>query len=321
VLLDLLALGLLASCALLGAWRGAWAAATALAALVGGYACALAGALVLGPATGAALGLPSLAGGAIAGSGAFLAGALAVGLAGRVLRRAADTRRGEAPRSATDRALGALFGAARGAVLVLLVGIGALWLDAARDAAAPAPAPTPAAADTPLRAATRATLARVVEAAASDGGAGGELALRIATRPAETLAALRRVAASPALAALADDRAFWSDVEAGRADFALARPSFRALADDPAVRRELAAAGAIDAVAARDPQAFRAAARPVLLELGPRLARLRRDPELARLAADPALSDALARRDVLALLLHPGLQRVVSRALAPPPPG
>jgi len=200
--------------------------------------------------------------------------------------------------------------------------VAALWLDAARDVAAPAPA-SPVAVDTPLRAATRAALERVVEAAVGgEREAGSELAVRVATRPAETLAALRRVAEHPALAALADDPAFWSDVEAGRADFALARPSFAALARDPVLRSDLAAAGAIEPAAAADPTRFRAALRPVLRELGPRLARLRRDPELQRLAGDPALSDALARRDVFALLAHPGLQRVVSRALAPAaPPG
>jgi len=320
VLLDLVALGLLAFCALLGAWRGAWASGSALAAIVGGYAAALAGALGLGPAAAAALAIAPLFGAALAGSASFLVASLAIGITGRALRRAADARRGDAPRSPLDRSLGALFGMARGAVLVLLLGLAALWLDAVRDAAAPAPSSV-VAVDTPLRAATRAALEQVVEAAVAP-EAGGELAVRVATRPAETIAALRRVAEHPSLAALADDAAFWSDVEAGRPDFALARPSFAALAFDPAVRGDLAAAGAIDPAAAGDPARFRAALRPVLVELGPRLARLRRDPELRQLAGDPALSDALARRDVLALLAHPGLQRVVSRALAPAaPPG
>jgi membrane protein required for colicin V production len=321
VLLDLVALGLLALCALLGAWRGAWASASSLAAVVGGYAAAVAGALALGPAATAALGVPPLLGGAAAGTGAFLVAALTIGLAGRALRRAADERRGDAPRSPADRALGALFGASRGAVLVLLLGVAGLWLDAARELAGPDTVRVPAL-DTPLRAATRATLARVAEAAVDQEGTGSELAVRVATRPAETLAALRRVAEHPALAALADDPGFWSEIEAGRAEIALARPSFLALARDPAVRSDLALAGAVDPAAAADPARFRAAVRPVLVELGPRLAHLRNDPELQRLAADPSLSDAIARRDVVALLAHPGLQRVMARALAPAaPPG
>jgi uncharacterized membrane protein required for colicin V production len=319
MLLDGLALVLLGVCALLGAQRGAWASGASLASVLGGYAAAVAGALWLGPAAGAALGVPALLGGAAAGTACFLLAALAIGLAGRALRRAADTRRGDAPRSAADRCGGALLGAARGAVLVLLLGIGALWLDAARTLAAP-PGPRTAASDTPMRHATRAALAGLVRAAVpADEGAGAELAVRVATRPGETLAALRRVTESPALLALADDPAFWGDVEAGRADFALARPSFRALAADPAVRADLAAAGAIEPAAAADPERFRAALRPVLLEIGPRLARLRSDPELHRLAGDPALADALGRRDVLSLLLHPGFQRVVTGALEAPP--
>jgi len=318
VLLDLLALGLLAACALLGAWRGAWASAGGLVAFVGGNLAAVGAALWLGPSAGAALGVPSLLGGALAGTAVGLAAAAAIGLAGRAGRRAADARRGEAARSSADRLLGLLFGAARGALLALLVGCLALWLDAAREAAAPAPAPPPGA-DTPLRAATRAALAPALEAALT-GEAGSEVAVRVATHPAEALGALRRVAASPALAALADDAGFWSDVEAGRADFALARPGFRALAGDPALRGDLVALGAIDAATAADPARFRAALRPVLVELGPRLAQLRRDPELQQLAADPALSAALERRDLVALLLHPGLHRVVARVLAAVPP-
>jgi hypothetical protein len=320
MLLDLAALGLLVLCALLGAWRGGWAAGSALAALLGGYAAAVSGALALGPAAAAALGIAPLLGAAAAGTAAFLLAALAIGLAGRALRHAADARRGDAPRSALDRGLGALFGTARGAVLVLLVGVAALWLDAARDAAAPASA-NASRSPSPLRLATRAALEQLIGAALAP-ESGGALAVRVATRPAETLAALRRVAEHPALTALADDSGFWNEVEAGRPDFALARPSFAALAYDPAVRSDLAAAGAIDPAAAGDPARFRAALRPVLVELGPRLARLRRDPELHELAGDPVLSDALARRDVLALLAHPGLQRVVSRALATAaPPG
>lgn len=317
---DLVALGLLAICALLGAWRGAWASATALAALAAGYAAALAGALALGPSAAAAFGIPALLAGAAAGTGAFLVAALAVGLAGRTLRRAADRRRGEAARSPLDRGLGALFGAARGAVPVLLLGIAAIWLDAARELAEPVPVAkvTP---DTPLRALTRSALEQVAGAVAGDETSpGGALASRVLSHPAESLSALRRVAEHPVLAALADDREFWSEIEAGRPDFALARPSFQALAWDAALRQDLAAAGAIDPAAAGDAARFRAAVRPILMELAPRLAALRRDPELLALSGDPTLADALARRDVLALLAHPAFQRVVSRALSPPDP-
>jgi hypothetical protein len=317
---DLVALALLASCALLGAWRGAWASGTALASLAGGYVAAVAGALAFGPNAAVALGLPALLGGAVAGTVSFLVAALAIGLAGRALRRAADARRGEAPRSALDRGFGALLGAARGAVLVLLLGVAAIWLDAARALSEPTPAPQRAV-DTPLRALTRSALERIVGSAFGDAtGAGSALATRVIAHPAESLAALRRVAEHPALTALADDRGFWSEIEAGRPDFALARPSFQALAWDPTLRQDLAAAGAIDPADAGDAARFRAAARPALIDLGPRLAQLRRDPELLELSGDPTLSEALARRDVLALLAHPGFRRVVSRALAPAEP-
>ncbi|MEB2343863.1 MAG: CvpA family protein [Deltaproteobacteria bacterium] len=317
---DLVALGLLAICALLGAWRGAWASATALAALAAGGAASVAGAFALGPGVAAALGIPVWVGSAAAGSGSFLVTALAIGLAGRAARRAADARRGGAARSPLDRCAGALLGAARGAVLVLLLGVTTIWLDAARELAAPDPAPEPAA-DTPLRSLTRAALEGIAGAAGGQEANGaGVLAARVLAHPAESLGALRRVAEHPALAALADDPGFWGEIEAGRPDFALARPSFQALAGDGALRRDLATIGALDPAAAGDAARFRAALRPVLVELGPRLAALRRDPELLALAGDPTLADALARRDVLALLAHPAFQRALARTLSPPAP-
>lgn len=312
--LDLVAAVLLAACALLGAWRGAWASASALAALLGGYTAAVAGAVAAGPGVSAWLGVASALGAAVAGTACFLLTALAIGWAGRALRRHADARRGGAPRSFADRATGAALGAARGAALVLLLGVAMLWIDAARELTAPAPGPPP---ETPLRTAARAALEQAVAAAVD--GEHETLAVRIATRPTETLAALQRVTSHPALAALAEDQAFWADVAAGRSDFALARPSFRSLASDPALRADLAAAGAIDAADAADPTRVRAALRPVLIEVGPRLARLRNDPELHRLAGDPTLRDALERRDVMALLAHPAVQSLVARALAAPP--
>lgn len=317
MLLDEIALGLLIVFSALGARRGAIRSGSALLTLIGGNALAVVGALWFGSAAASALGVPAVIGGLVAGTVAFVLAALGIGLAARAFRRAADARRGEAPRALADRLGGAFFGLARGAVLVLLLGVLALWLDAARVLATRAP-PAPHE-ETPLRVATRAALETGMRAALPEDARGEAAALRVLTRPAETLGALRTIAENPGVPALLEDAAFWSDVEADRIDVALERPSLRRLADDPAVRNAVSDAGLIDPADADDPARFRAALRDVLAEAGPRIARLRSDPELRELAEDPQIAAALASGDVFVLMMHPELQQLAARALSAPP--
>jgi membrane protein required for colicin V production len=311
MLFDAAALALLLLFAGLGARRGALATGLSLAGLAGAYAAGVAAAWLLGGSAAAALGLPAPLGAAAAGSAGFLAGMLAFAALGWLVRRA----RSEAPRGPLDRFGGALFGAARGSLVVLAVGVLALWMDAAQTLRAAAPQPPPA---TPLRAATAAAIEAGAHAALGAGRPEARMAARVLAQPARTLGAARDLLEHPAIAALAQDRGFWQLVESGRAEIAVATPGFRRLTGDPELRRELAALGVVSDASAGDPHVFRVEARAALAEVGPRLRALREDPDLQRLAADPQVA-ALARSgDVVALLQHPGFQRVVANALGPP---
>ena len=318
-MLDALALGLLVLFSALGARRGTIGSAGALLALLGGYTAAILAAIRFGPATANTLGVPSLLGGVATGTVAFLGGALAIGLLMGALRRAADSRRGDASRTVADRLGGALFGLARGGLAVLMLGLLALWLDAARALTGEATPASSLPQETPLRVATRAAIETGMHAALPANARGEAAAVRVLTRPAETLGALRSIAEHPELPALIEDGAFWSDVEATRVEFALARPSVRRLTEDLAFREALGAAGVIDPADAWDPARFRAALGQVLTEAGPRIARLRSDPELLRLAEDPQIAAALERGDVFSLVMHPQLQQLAARALTAPP--
>lgn len=319
MLFDALALGLLVLFSALGARRGAIGSAGALLALLGGYAAAILAAIRLGPATAQVLGVPVPLGGVAAGTAAFLGVAIAIGLLSGRLRRAADARRGDAARSFADRLGGALFGLARGGMAVLMLGLLALWLDAARALATDASVASAPRQETPLRVATRAAIEAGMEAALPPGARGEAVAVRVLTRPAETLGALRSIAEHPQLPALIEDAAFWSEVESGQVEEALARPSFGRLTEDVAFREALGAAGVIDPADARDSARFRAALGHVLTEAGPRIARLRSDPELLQLAEDPQIAAALERGDVLSLMMHPTLRKLAARALTAPP--
>jgi len=318
---DLLAARLLAVFAAVGFFRGALASALAIATLVLGYAAAAG----LGPALGgplaAAVGAPPLLGLPLGGAAAFAATALLVAAAGAVLRRRERARRGEGPRSPGDRALGAGLGALRGAFVVLLLGWLGLWLEAAstlRAAGGEAPVATVGGSH------VGALAQRAVEGGAEAllGGTGeGRVAARVLARPAESLDGLRGVLESPRFEALRVDEAFWSALEAGDVDAALARGSFRLLAHDAGLRRDLAALGLVDDAAAADPAAVERELGAVVAQIAPRLAGLREDPELRALLEDPDVQAALERGDAWRLLGHAGFQRLVTRLAATPAPG
>ncbi|RIK90666.1 MAG: hypothetical protein DCC71_25435, partial [Proteobacteria bacterium] len=172
--------------------------------------------------------------------------------------------------------------------------------------------------ETPLRAMTRAAVESGARVALGGDGAGARTAARALTRPAEVMEQLRTLAETPELAALIEDAAFWAYVEADALPAAAAQPSFQRLQWNAERRREIAALGLVHEASAGDPALFALEMRAALAQIGPRLRALREDPDLARLANDPAVAELVARRDVVGLLRHPGLQRVLARALAPP---
>lgn len=309
--LDLLALALLLVFAWLGARRGALASGLSLAGIFGGYAAAWWTATRLGAATAEVLGVTTLLGAPIAGSAAFLAVVCVTGMASFVARR----RTRDAVATAASRAGGAFFGALRGGLVALAIGLLAIWLDASQAIGA-GQAEKPA--DTPLRVATRSAVESGVAAALGD-APGAHAAARALAHPGEAIAGLQTLVETPEIQALARDAAFWSYVEAGAVDAALAESSFQRLQWNAERRRQLAALGLVAEFSAGDPALFRLQMRAALAAIAPRLRALRDDPELAQLAGDPAVADLLARQDWIGILQHAGFQRVLARALAPEP--
>lgn len=310
--LDLLALVLLVAFAWRGARRGALATGLSLFAIVAGYGAAWIAATRAGDLVAAQLGVPVLLGAPLAGTAAFVAVGLVIGLVSWLLRRGAEGKLGVA-----SRVGGACFGVLRGSLVVLLIGLLSVWLDAWQRFS-PGGDPSEPAATSPLRDATQLAVAAGVEAALGDAPGAG-LAANALSRPGEAMEQLRTLAAKPEIAALTNDRELWSYVESGAYDAALAQSSFQRVQWNGELRRELAAAGVVDEIAAGDPAVFALEVRSALAAVGPRLRAVREDPELARLASDPAVADLLQRHDVVGLLAHPGFQRVLSRALAPEP--
>jgi membrane protein required for colicin V production len=313
--LNAVALVLLAIFVLIGCLRGALASFVALAALGAGYAAAILLAPALGPMLPRSEGTPELFAVALAGCVLFLVTYVAVSVAGALARRAQRERSGDVL-SVRDRFLGGVFGGVRGAFVVLLVSLLVLWLDALRESGGPAFVPE--ASGSAAARATSAVVEATVGAALSDSGPAGPFVARLVARPSLAVGELQQVLENPHFEALGEDAMFWTYVEAGSFDAALGRSSFRALAQDEALRGELAALGLVDEQAAADEAAFASAAEDVLREVGPRLRGLREDPEFQALVEDPQVVAMLREGDHLALLSHPGFRELVSRVASSP---
>jgi uncharacterized membrane protein required for colicin V production len=309
--LDGLALVLLAIFAALGARRGALATGLSLAGLVIGYGVAILVGRHLGDVAAEVFGVSPLLGAPIAGTLAFCFVSFDFFVLSWVLRR-----RGDGVLSRASRVGGAFFGAARGSLVVVLIGLLALWVDALPQLASRAPSGEPIA-DTPLRTVTRAVVQAGVETALGD-TPGADVAARALAQPGAAIEQIRTLAARPEIVALAEDAEFWSYVENDAVQAALAQPSFQKIQWNNALRGELASLGVVDSIAAGDPALFALQMRGALEKIGPRLHQLRNDPDLAKLAADPVVAEMVQRRDVVGLLANPRFQQVLSKALTPP---
>ena len=314
MVLDLIALGVLALFVLIGLLRGGLASGTGLVNLAASYLAAVLSAQHLGPRVSEQLGLSALAGPPLAGIVAFFVVAVFLGLLASHLKRWAKERRGDAPRSELDRGLGGAFGALRGVLVVMLLAWLAVWIDAARDNDALSGfSGAPETENSLLAGATVAVVEKGVESAMSDSGQGGKLVARLVARPSTTLQSLRSVLDDARIRALQSDSFFWTLVQNGSVQRAMNRESFQEIVHDDGLRTRLAELGLITPEAAQDPTVFRQAASEVLGEVGPRLKNLTSDPDFQRLAADPELGVMLQSGDTMGLLGHEGIQKLLAK--------
>jgi uncharacterized membrane protein required for colicin V production len=306
--IALLVLGIFAG---MGMLRGGLVTAMGLLSLAVAYATAIATASRFGPEVAGRLGLPEFLGLPLAGMAGFLAAYAVMGVLTVFLRRRSDRRRRGQPRSPRDRFAGAIFGATRGALIVLLLSWLAIWVDALR--ATGTLEGLPEIGDSTAAAVTESVVESGVQAALSDAGAAGPLMARVAARPGAAVTDVQAVLVHPRIEELRGDRLFWAYVEGGSVESALNQNSFARIVQDEELRRRFGNLGLIDESAADDPRAFRAALAEVLRAVGPRLRGLRHDPELARLMEDPEVVALVEAGNTWALMGHSGFQQLVAR--------
>lgn len=314
MLLDVLFIGLLSALGALGAWRGAVASGSGLVALLAGYAGGILGAARASAWVERTLVVSPLVAPAIAGTLGFVAAWLVVSSLSGVLL-AWDRSRVEASgRGGVDRALGGLFGLARGGLVVVLLTILVSWIDAGRDLGALVGwEALPDAEASSVVGASGALVEAAVAGALSEAGPAGDVAARLVGRPGESLAKARQLLDDERLNALFTDKLFWTAVQNDSVDYALNRSSVRMIVLDPEMRARFADLGLVGDEARDDPDLFRDRMAEVLAEVGPRIARLQHDPEMQALAEDPQILALLESGNTLGLITHPRIRELVQR--------
>jgi hypothetical protein len=304
--LDLAVLVLIVFLAGFGARAGAAAAGIRLVSLPLAYGGALLCAWAFGPALGRELGWSDMAGGLLAGTLGFVAMQALLWLATRAVRR-----RAESPPPASQ-ALGALFGALRGALYALPL----LWLaglaEGARMAGVQPALPDLSGAQLPALGGK--VIGAGVEGFVDQREPSGRLMLQVVSRPAETVSGVQQLLRHKRVGDLQRDPGFWLDVERGAVGTALERPTARALVADPKFRSQLARVGVVSPEAGRDPRVFQAELALALAEVGPKLEAIRSDPAMAALLEDPAVQERVKQGDTLSLLSDPRLRSVLTNA-------
>lgn len=304
--LDGLVIVLIACLAWAGARRGAAIAGVQLLGQPLACAAAAGGALWWGPMLARQLGTSGTLGALAAGTAAYVLMLLSLALLKRVIRGGDDEP------EAGSRALGALFGALRGALYALPV----LWLAGLSEGARVAGVwpGLPDLSGAQLPAVGNALLGGGAHVLLDEAAPGDRMTMQLVRQPGETVEAFQKLVADPRFASLQRDTGFWGDVERGAVNAALARPDARALVDDRAFRARLGALGVVSPAAVANPHSFESELSLALAELGPRLAAVRDDPAFAELLADPAVRASVQSGNSLALLRDARFRGLVSKA-------
>ncbi len=314
MILDLVALAILAIFALIGALRGGVASALGLFTLIASYAGAVWAAQNLGASLADKTGFSPLLAPVVAGTVGFFVTALVVGGLGAVIRHATNRLRGDSSLGVANRWVGGVIGAVRGALVVVLVSYLVIWLDAAKQTGAVDG--LEAVPDIRISSAAKVTeklVEKAVSATVDADVATADVMARLASRPGVAVTSVQAILADPRIEALQQDRFFWTLIENGAYPRAMNRQSFRAISSDPEMRSRFVDVGVVPEATIDDPAAFERHFGEVLAEVGPRVKGLVDDPDLQALAQDPEVTSMLENGDTLGLFQHEGVQDLVAK--------
>jgi uncharacterized membrane protein required for colicin V production len=303
MVVDLVALAILALFVLMGALRGGVAGLLGLLTLVLSYAVAVKSAQGLGESISQNLGVSLLVGSAIAGIGGFLATTSCLGLLATRIRTWAAGLRGDSHIGIANRWLGGLCGVVRGGLVVLVVAWLVIWLDAARENLGFGE-DLPDLQSSLVVNLTETVVESVVGAAMGGNDVVADVVARVASSPRTAVRGLQGLLADPRIQALQRDRSFWVLVEERSYSSALQRGSFQDIARSHALRRKFVAVGVVPPDSSNDRSAFEKHFARVLSEDG---------AKLEGILGDPEISAMLRSGDALGLVRHEGVQRRLAK--------
>jgi len=311
---DLIALAILVIFITWGASRGTLWSALRLGVMLGAYAAGIFGAHLFAPFVTERFPELELLALPLGGSIAFLLALCVLGIAAAVISKRADLNRAQESRTKSDHLGGALIGAMRGGLIVLLVGILGNYLEQAQHAGLVSELPS---LEHSFIAMGSGTLAeRSIEQVLDKKDPASKLTAQLAIHPAETAEKIQSVMENPRVVRLREDSTFWSRARSGDIRGAMNQLAFRRLAYDDQFRNQLAELKLIDAQTAEDPELFKKQIAETYTQLAPRIEHLKTDPAVQKLMHDEEILELARNGSITALLTHPDFIRAVQAVMS-----
>lgn len=296
----LLLLGLIAA----GAMRGALASGLALFTMLASYGVAIG----MGPNFAplfenrtALLGVLAIP---LGGGLAFAITYITLSISSMLITRAErDRREDDEDRSTSDRFFGGTFGAVRGLLLLLLVGIFGHYL--AQGQRAGVVKGLPPIEDSFITEMSGNFTEIGISMALDQACVASKMAARLAVRPTDTKDQLGELMAYESVRGVIQDPSFWILVQVSDTFGAINQLSFQRMIYDNSLREKLGEMGFLQEEAVADPVLFRESLRPCIRRLCVVMGSIQDNPSIDKLIQDKEVMNLVRAGNTAALIRHP----------------
>ncbi len=296
----LLLMGLIA----LGAMRGALASGLALFTMLASYGAAI----WMGPNFAPLFESQSTLVGVLAiplgGALAFAIAYITLSISTMLITRAERARReGDEGRSTPDRFFGGTFGAARGLLLLLLIGLFGHYLSQGQRVGVVKMLPP---IENSFFTEMSGNLTEMgISMALDQACVASKMAARLAVRPSDTKDQLSEIMSYDSVRGIIADPNFWILVQSGDTSKAINQLSFQRMVYDTPLREKLGELGFLQAEAVENPVLFRESLRPCVSRLCTVMVNIQDNPAIDTLIEDKEVMDLVRAGKTVDLIRHP----------------
>ncbi|MBW2713193.1 MAG: hypothetical protein JRC77_05520 [Deltaproteobacteria bacterium] len=217
-------------------------------------------------------------------------------------------------RSSVDRFTGGIFGAVRGLLLLLLIGLFGHYLAQGQRAGVVHSLPP---IENSFMADMSGDLLEVgISMALDQACVASKMAASLAVRPADTKDDLAEIMAFDSVRGVIADPSFWILVQAGEVDGAIRQLSFQRMVYDASLREALGEHGFLQPESVEDPVLFRESLRPCVSRLCVVMGQIQDNPAIEKLIDSDEVMDLVRSGDTVALIRHPLFIESVASVLA-----